>query len=120
MKKILIADDDIAITELLSTFLKEKNFFTITASDGVQTLLRIKNEVPDLIILDIKMSGLDGYHIADEIKNLKKPPPIIFITGRPIHKKEKNIASAVGCAGFFSKPINLEELLKTIKQTLRD
>lgn len=81
--KILIADDDKFFRNFYSTKLKENGFEIETASDGNETLIKLKSFKPDLLLLDIIMPNKDGFAVLDEIKIdpvLKTIPVIVFST----------------------------------------
>ncbi len=98
----------------------EKNGFDVqTAAVGFEGLNKIREQLPDVIILDIMLPNCSGYQICNLIKqDLKyRQMPIIIVTAKE-GKKEKSKALNSGADFFISKPINHEELLKTIKKAL--
>lgn len=116
MKKILIADDVVAIVDAIKIILEDSNYEVISTTDGSQVSKLIKQN-PDLILLDIWMSGMDGGEIC---KKLKKDPktkhiPVIIISA---NKDTKKIAENVGADDFIAKPFDLTELLDKVGKHL--
>ena len=126
-KKILIVDDSRIVVRTLSLKLKA-DYEILTAADGGEAVAAVRQQRPDLILLDINFppdvahgGGVpwDGFLIIqwlrrmDEAKNI----PIFIITGAEAGSYKER-ALAQGAAGFFHKPIDNEALLSTIRQTL--
>ena len=118
-KKILIADDEPQIRLLISTIISKK-YDILIADDGQQAIDIAYAENPDLILMDIIMPKLDGYHACSAIKNnqLTRNIPIIMLSGieYPLNKK---LASEVGANGYITKPFSPKQLLETIGQYLK-
>jgi len=118
MKKILIAEDEKDIVDVLKMGLELEGYEVIVAYDGEETLRKLKEEKPDLLLLDIMMPKVDGYSISvkmkedEELKNI----PIIVITGkgemRKVFEETKNID------GYLEKPFPIEVLIKEVKRVL--
>ena len=87
-KKILIIEDEKILRELLEKKLKEKNYDVITASDGEEGFLKLKNEKPDLILLDIIMPKMSGFEVLEkkqkDVKVSKVPVIIVSNSGQPV------------------------------------
>jgi CheY-like chemotaxis protein len=127
-KKILIVDDSAVIVAALSLKLRTKGYEVITAADGAAAVSAARREKPDLILLDISFppdvghgGGVpwDGFLIMDWLRRLElaKNIPVIVITGGdPVKYKER--ALAAGAVSFFHKPIDNDELLAVVSQTL--
>jgi len=118
-KRILIADDDSAILEMLRMTLEAEGFDVETAKDGKEALQRIKDKDFDLLLLDIEMPYVDGYHLAQQISStaLASQAKIVFLTGRDT-QKEKAIGALSGGVEMIQKPCDLDQLVKKIKQLL--
>ena len=116
-KKILIVDDELDILEVLAFRLKKAGYEISTAVDGQKALDRIKKEVPDLLLLDLRLPGMDGYEVCKHLKATDKWKniPIIMITASSIMKVEKAVRK-FNVEGFLIKPFNYEELLEKIKK----
>ncbi len=118
--KILIADDEEEIVELLKSFLVSNNFICDIASNGKEVLLKIKENKYDIILLDVMMPYIDGYHVAYEISTaIDNPPYIIIMTSRDT-QLEKGIAKMSGAYEIIQKPFDLDKILETIKKAVKE
>src|SRR5215472_2037458 len=127
-KRILIVDDSVIVLKTLSMKLKSSGYDVLTATDGAAAVSTARRERPDLILLDISFppdvghgGGVpwDGFLIMNWLHRMEeaKGIPIIIITSsEPSKYKERSMAA--GAIGYFQKPINNEELLVCIRQTL--
>jgi two-component system KDP operon response regulator KdpE len=126
--KILIVDDSPVILKTLSMKLTANGYEVVTAEDGGSAVSLVRNERPDLVLLDVSFppdvghgGGIpwDGFLILEWLRRLDeaKTLPFIIITGGdPAQYKDR--ALAAGAVSFFKKPINHDELLATIRQVL--
>jgi len=122
VKKIVIVDDDESVNNVIKRFLTEKmeSYTILQAFDGFQAGSLISEHTPSIIILDIKLPGINGNKLCRQIKNDSKlgDPIIIAITGMSeIDSKEKILAD--GADAYFLKPLNFSELVTTIKELLK-
>lgn len=128
--RILIADDNIVILKALSIKLKSKGYEVRTAMDGSTAVSCVRRERPDLIILDIDFppdvghgGGLswDGFTILDWLRRLEeaRETPIIFITSHQDARFRERALSR-GAVAFFQKPIDQDELLRVVHETVGD
>ena len=128
--KILIADDNVVVLKALSIKLKSKGYEVRTAMDGSTAVSCVRREKPDLIILDINFppdvshgGGItwDGFQILDWLRRLDeaRETPVIFITGEE-GAKHRDRALSMGAVAFFQKPIDQEELLHIVHETVGD
>lgn len=113
-KKIIIADDDRSILEVLKVILDRAGYKTETVLNGKSLL----NQLPagsDLILLDIRMSGTDGLLICKHLKSLDatKHIPIILVSAVP---ELESRAQEAGADGFLEKPFNMRQLLHIIEK----
>jgi CheY-like chemotaxis protein len=115
-KQILIVDDDPISIKILRRSLSEAGYSVISASNGRQALKIAANMIPDLIILDIVMPGLDGGEVAYILKKdiITKNIPIIFLSSL-IKEREEKIRSKKDKIALLSKPYNQKKMLKEIK-----
>ena len=118
-KKILIVDDELPIIRLLSLRLKAKNLDVISAHDGYQCVEMAKLELPDLILLDIKMPGGGGINAFKNLKKIDKTKaiPVIFITAYP-SDEVKTMVMEMGAQGFIAKPFDTKLLNESINKIL--
>lgn len=118
--KILIADDNQQNCELLDAYLSEEGYQTSMAFDGQQTLDKVAECEPDLILLDIMMPRLSGYEVCQRLKQDKKSKsiPVLMVTALN-EKGDIEKAVEAGCDDFLSKPVNSLELKTRVRSLLR-
>ncbi len=113
--KIVCVDDSPAMLKELSYFLDDESFAVSTINDPIKALMQIVRLKPDLILLDVKMSGIDGYELCRLLRNHSffKITPIIMVTGNTgIIDRVK--ARMVGASGYLTKPFTQSDLLKIV------
>ena len=117
-EKILVADDQQEIRHLLDHFLTGQGYEVVLAFDGNQALMLAVEEKPQLIILDIKMPGLDGLEVCKRLKEKEQTKliPVIVITGFEDNKIE---ALNAGADDFVNKPFDMAEITSRVKSALR-
>ena len=118
-KKILVVDDD-EIHLLTAEFLLKDEYTVFLAKSGKEALEFLgKNQVPDLILLDIIMLEMDGWEVFKRIKEIAqfKDMPIVFLTSVD-EDGEKRKALALGAAEYITKPYETKHLKNTIKRIL--
>lgn len=118
-KRILIADDDPDIIDLLESYFKRAGFAVTAKINGKDALQAAEAEKFDLVLLDVMMPYIDGYHVASEISSRlgSDAPKIIIMTSRDV-SSEKGIALLSGAVDVVQKPFTLEELDAKIKAAL--
>lgn len=115
--KILIIDDEQPIRETLEMFLREKGYEVLTAEDGEKGLEAVQQERPDIVILDIRLPGMDGLEVLQRMKREVKDVSVIMITG--YHDMESAIqAMKLGAYDYIHKPIDVDELEVTINKVV--
>lgn len=117
MKKILIVDDDQDLRFNLSNVLKEEGFEVITAAEGRGALKILKGNCPDLVLLDLRLSDMDGIKILGKMKEFNHNLAIIMLTAYS-DVKDAVRAMRLGAYDYISKPFDNEELILTIEKAL--
>ena len=115
MKKVLIVDDDVGIVEVLKLIVEDGGFRVETIYKADETIKEAIIFQPDLILLDVLISGIDGRDICKELKTetQTKDIPVIMISAHPgAAQSVKNC----GADDFIAKPFDLDQLLGKIKQ----
>ncbi len=116
MIKILIAEDEAPIANLISTVLKEAGYETFWAADGQVAADILEKEYFDLVILDIMLPKIDGYELLDYCKALGVP--VIFLTAKGnLEDRVKGLRS--GAEDYIVKPFEIVELLARVETVLR-
>ena len=123
-KRILVVDDDTDLVEMVSMKLENENFRVVKAYDGLEAMDRIKEEKPDLIILDVMMPRKDGYTLCDELKTSEEYKGIIIVLLTAVTEaiKTTNYTHMGGkttlADDFITKPIDLDKLMEIVKDNL--
>jgi len=115
MAKLLIVDDETDVREFAASFFRKRKIEVITASSGEEALSNIEKEKVDLILLDIKMSGIDGLETLKRIKDKDKDAKVIMVTGRkPDEENVSDKCMQLGAMDYIHKPLELDELEKKV------
>ena len=120
MNKILVIDDDIAINELIKVNLELNGYNVLQAHDGTTGFAIAKQELPDLIILDVMMPEVDGYTVAQRIRQnpTTEETPILMLTAlSQLNDKVKGFN--IGVDDYLVKPFEMEELQVRVKALLK-
>lgn len=118
-KKILIVDDDEELVRILSVNLAMEGFEVCAAFDGMSAVMRAHKELPDLIVLDIRMPAGNGLNVVEKLRASTKTfaIPIMFLSALPIDEVKEKAAQA-GVIYYYTKPFDLDSLLQYIKRIL--
>ncbi len=114
-KKVFVGEDDHAIIEVIKIILQDAQYEVVGSTEGTTVIKEVTNHMPQLILLDIWMSGEDGGEIAKHLKNnpITKNIPIIMISA---NNETEHIAKLAGANGFLQKPFNMEDLLTIVEK----
>ncbi len=115
--KVLIADDDSHIVELIRLYLEKEGFETAIAYNGAQALKLFKEEAPSIVILDIMMPEMDGWQVCREIRRISNIP-IIMLTAKG-ETFDKVLGLELGADDYMVKPFETKELVARVKAVLR-
>lgn len=120
MKKILIIEDDEHIVELLKFNVENNGYEAITAMEGHEGLKMAIDEMPDLILLDLMLPGIDGIDICNKLKHKERTQdiPIIMLTAKG-HETDKILGLELGADDYMTKPFSVRELMTRIKVVFR-
>jgi two-component system, cell cycle response regulator DivK len=116
---ILLVENNLAGRDMLTRRLERRGFAVCGAADGPSGVALAVSEMPDVILMDIFLGGMDGWEATRLIKDdpRTKSIPIIFLTASPLSThREKSIEA--GCADYDTKPVDLERLLGKIQACL--
>jgi DNA-binding NtrC family response regulator len=115
MSKILIVDDEEHIRMLYQVELEDEGYEVITAADGNRLIEKIEEERPDLVVLDIKMSGYNGLDLLQEIRNRFYNLPVILCSAYDTYKRD---IKSIAADSYVVKSSDLTKLKNTIRRAL--
>ena len=120
-KKILVADDDASIREILSIQLARMGYEIVTAEDGAEAVELYEKEAPHLVLLDVMMPRVNGLEACQRIRAFEKKAgkrvPVLFLTARD-GTHDKTTAALSGGDDFVVKPVSLQELRERVEAAL--
>jgi len=115
--KILVVDDEVSVTELISYNLQKAHYEVLVAHDGESALQIARESLPDLILLDLMLPKIDGLDVCRELRKSSQVP-IIMVTARG-EETDRVIGLELGADDYLCKPFSMRELLARIKAVLR-
>ncbi len=113
MSKILVADDEKDITDMLAKFLKNSGYETITAQSGLEAIEKVSKEKPEIVLLDIRMPNMDGIETLKVIKEISPKTAVIMITAVNDEDTAKECMELVAF-DYVTKPISLDYLERAV------
>jgi DNA-binding response OmpR family regulator len=118
-KKVLIVDDEASIVSVLQRYVSNAGYEYETASNGQEALDKIKNEVPDLVLLDLMMPGINGFETCRRIRENEKTKklPVLIITALR-SESDSDAAASSGANEFIVKPIDGAHLAQRLRHHL--
>ena len=118
-KRLLVVDDEAKLLRAVAMCLRSEGYEVITARSGTEALVRLTEAIPDLIITDIRMPGMDGHGLARSLRASPRTDmiPIIFLTAKDT--REDRIAGfRTGVDAYVTKPFDTEEMLAIVSSIL--
>lgn len=116
-QKILIADDEAQIREILRIYFEKEGFEVIEAEDGAASILKVQSEKPDILLLDIMMPVLDGIEVCKQVRKMSDLP-IIMVTAKD-DDDDRIAGLEIGADDYITKPFNSREVVARVKAVLR-
>ncbi len=115
--RILIADDEAEIRDLLRLYLEKDGYEVLEAADGLETMERVKKEEPDLLLLDIMMPGLDGYRVLRNVRE-NSNIPVIMLSAKGTNT-DKILGLDLGADDYITKPFEPLEAVVRVNSNIR-
>lgn len=115
--KIILAEDEPALAQIIKESLETRNFEVINCKDGEEAIEVFKNEKIELLVLDVMMPKKDGFSVAKDIRKLDNKTPIIFLTAK---SQTQDVVDGFNFGGndYLKKPFSMEELIVRIHSLL--
>lgn len=116
--KILLVDDEKEFVETLSERMEMRDLPSKIALNGEEALQKVEEEAPDVMVLDLKMPGIDGMEVLRRVKKAYPDVQVIMLTG---HGSEKDEAEArrLGAFEYLQKPTGVDKIVQTIKRAFK-
>lgn len=117
LRKVLVVDDDPVVGQSFSRVLSGKGYIVITAEDGYDALAKLRAEKYDLVFTDLRMPGMNGMDVAEQVKARQPWTPVVIVTGYGSKRSEER-ARAAGVSGFLHKPLSPEMIEESTERAL--
>ncbi len=115
---VLLVDDEDEFVKSLSERMQMRDLETAVALNGEQALKLVDKEIPDVMVLDLKMPGIDGLEVLRRVRKTYPDVQVIMLTGHGSEKDEKE-ARRLGAFEYLQKPTEMDKLVKTIKKAYK-
>lgn len=109
MTRILVVDDEIDVCDFVKNFFEERDYQVYTALNGNDAIRIVKKDKPELILLDVRMKGMDGIETLKKIREVDKKVKVVMVTA-VVEQDIMDQASKLGASKYITKPLILEEL----------
>ena len=118
--KILYVEDDPSSERLVRRVLESEGFQVVSTADGLSAIEIAKRELPDMILMDINISGLDGYEVTTRLRGIDELQmmPIVAVTAATL-QGDRERALIAGCTGYISKPIDIDQFPEQVRSFLQ-
>lgn len=113
--KILLVDDEREFVHTLSERLTTRNLESVVAYDGEQALAMVEQEAPEVMVLDLKMPGIDGLEVLRRVKQQSPATEVIILTGHG-SEAEETLAEELGAFAYLHKPVDIDLLAKIMRE----
>lgn len=116
--KVLLVDDEEEFIKALAERLNMRDVGSDLAFDGEQALQIVKDQEPDVMVLDLKMPGIDGMEVLRRVRKAYPQVQVIILTGHGTEKDEEE-AKRLGAFAYLQKPVNLDQLIQTMRKAYK-
>ncbi|MDI6739854.1 MAG: response regulator [Candidatus Edwardsbacteria bacterium] len=115
-KKIMVVDDEPYIARVIKFKLEQEGYTVISANDGITGLNKIREEKPDLVLLDVMMPGMSGYEVCQKIKGDAELAgiPVVILTAKG-QERDREQGFSMGASDYITKPFSPNRLLELVK-----
>ena len=118
MKRILNVNDQPALRKIASRILSEAGYHILEAASGPEALEITRAEQPDLVLLDVRMEGMDGFEVCRQLRADAATAylPIVIMSGHHVKPDDKALGQDLGANAYLTLPLNKENLLETVSK----
>jgi DNA-binding response OmpR family regulator len=118
-KKILVIEDDPAISRLVDYTLRHEGYEVVTAANGLEGIRKARNEAPDLVILDVMLPGMDGFEICHQLRSDPDTEQLLILMfSAKAQEVDKNTGLKVGADDYLPKPAAPAEIVSRVAKLL--
>lgn len=120
-RKILIVEDEVSLLKLESILLTTRGYKVSAVTDGLKALEEIKNDIPDLVLLDIMIPGIDGFEVCRRIKAdpVTANLPVVMLTAKK-SSADQTRGVAAGADAYITKPFKSAKIIEVVEELLRN
>ena len=115
--RVLVVEDDLNVSEVVVRYLEREGFDVTAVSDGYEAVARAEAQLPDIVVLDLMLPGLDGLEVCRRLR-ARTPVPVIMLTARG-EEDDRIVGLEVGADDYVTKPFSPRELTARVKAVLR-
>lgn len=119
LRRVLVVDDDPVVGQSFKRVLSGKGYVVITAEDGYDALAKLRADNYDLVFTDLRMPGMNGLEVAEQVKARQPWMPVVIVTGYGSSKSEER-ARAAGVSEFLHKPLSPQMIEDSTERALRE
>jgi two-component system KDP operon response regulator KdpE len=116
-RRVLIVDDEPHLLHAVQLYLEDEGFTLLTASDGQEALRKVREQLPDAVVMDVQMPGMDGFETLQELRKVSNAP-VVMLTVRG-EEADKVRGLRLGADDYLTKPFSQRELVERIRAVLR-
>ncbi|GAB3728382.1 response regulator transcription factor [Amycolatopsis oliviviridis] len=116
--RLLVVDDEPHIADLVATVARYEGWQAVTAGSGEAALVRAAEFVPDIVVLDLMLPGIDGFTVLDKLRESGKAVPVVFLTAKDA-TADRVAGLTRGGDDYLVKPFSVEELMARLRAVLR-
>jgi DNA-binding response OmpR family regulator len=117
-RKLLVVDDEHDICDFVKNFFQERGYNVVTALNGDSAIAYVKQERPDLVLLDVKMKGMDGIATLRHLKSIDRNMNVIMVTALDDQDKMDE-AARLGASDYITKPLVLDDLEQAVERKFK-
>lgn len=117
--KLLVVDDQMGVLKMLFEAFKDEGYQVELAGSGREAIDKVRREVPDIILMDVKMPGMNGLEVFREIRKFAETVPVVMMTAYG-ELEIVNEALLIGVKEYITKPFDINELREVIKRVIME